>query len=109
MSPILIVFASLAVLCVLGYLSVTLRSRVELIGGWLLDKQFTAYNTLHDAYSVGEHQFHRQLKKNKVIKGGGREIWVVQDGEKHLIPDWDTYTNLGKTFRLSHHSHPLLL
>ena len=81
MSSVLMIYASLAVLMVLGYLSITLRSRLELIGGWLLDKEFTKRDTLHSTHSVNsveDHQYHRQLKKNKVIKGGGREIWVVQ-------------------------------
>ena len=37
----------------------------------------------------------RLWHKPQVIKGRGRAIYIVEGGYKHLIPDWDTYTDLG--------------
>lgn len=55
-------------------------------------------NTSAGVRSSGGYDFkasRRLWHKPQVIKGRGKAIYIVEGGYKHLIPDWDTYTDLG--------------
>ena len=58
---------------------------------------------VQDNRIAGDHEMEwrpeyvgRNLKTRKpqVIKGRGAAIYIVEGGYKHVIPDWDTYTDL---------------